>query len=338
MVLIKNTNSLEAFQMREIDDPIIESDEVGIDVETSGLNFADVMARQGHYRDAPPLPSVIGYEVVGKIYQVGADVVDLKVGDRVVAFTRFGGYAKKAKVSFRGAVKIPDAASSAESCALATQFTTAYYCIEEAMRVHKGDKILIQAAAGGVGIGLVQLATHHGLEIWGTAGGEKKCEFIKELGVHHAIDYKKYDFKEYIESRWGARPLDIVIDSLGGVAFKKGYSLLSICGKIIGLGASSMSGSKFNIFRTVKEGLGFGLYHPAQLLMASQSMIGVNMLQVSDHKQNVLERCLKGVVDYYEKGILRPHVGGEFSIEELPKAHDYLGQRKSMGKVVVHWQ
>jgi len=150
--LVRYGSSDQAFEIREEEDPFPREGEVTLRVEASGLNFADVLARLGLYQDAPKIPCVLGYEVVGRIDRVGSGVERVRAGDRVTAFTRFGGYASHVVVDSRAVVSIPEDMDAGVAAALATQYCTAWYAAEEMVRLHKGDHVLIQAAAGGVGI------------------------------------------------------------------------------------------------------------------------------------------------------------------------------------------
>ncbi len=332
--IVKNSTPEKSFQIKETDQPKVANHEVGIKVEAFGLNYADVMARLGIYPDAPPLPAIVGYEVVGKIVEVGADVQNRKVGDRVVAMTRFGGYAEFAKTDARATAIIPENMNAGKATALATQYGTAYFAAEEMTRMQEGDHVLIQAAAGGVGTALVQLAKWRKCTIFGTAGSQKKIDYLKSQGVHYPINYREQDFVKEVKKVVGDRGLDLVFDSIGGNYIKKGFGLLGAGGRIIGYGAAQMTNANF--FKKIKIGLGFGFYSPIQLLSNSKSIIGVNMLRIADHRPDTIERCLKNVVALTEQGILNPVVGAEFKMNEIAKAHAFLQGRQSTGKVVVY--
>ncbi|NNC95363.1 MAG: zinc-binding dehydrogenase [Chitinophagales bacterium] len=334
--LIKNGKPEEAFEIREIDKPIPGHDQVLIKVEGFGLNFADVMARLGHYKDAPPLPAILGYDVVGTIDAKGEGVEEFNVGDRVTALTRFGGYAEFAVSDRRAIAKIPDDMDAGVGVALSTQYCTAYMLSIEMVRLHKNDHVLIHAAAGGVGTALIQIAQHHECIIFGTAGSDKKIQSLKDSGVHHAINYRKEDFAEVIRKIVGKRGLDVVFDPIGGSSVKKGFRLLGAGGRIITFGGSAMTQAK-GLLGKIRVGIGFGIYHPVAFLMNSRGMIGVNMLRIADQRPHMIERVMKKVVKMTEEGILKPEVGGEFSIDELADSHRFLESRKSMGKIIVRW-
>lgn len=338
VVLTKFGKSDKAFEIQERPMPKPKDHEICIKAEAFGLNFADVMARQGLYQDCPPLPAVLGYEVVGQVHAVGKDVEGFEVGQRVVSLTRFGGYAEYAVADARAAAVIPADMDYCVAAALATQYATAYYCAAYTTQLHKGEHVLIQAAAGGVGTALVQLAKSKGCIVYGTAGSEKKLEYLRSLGVDHPINYNTTDFAAYIEKTSGKNAIDVAFDSLGGSAVKKARKLLAIgTGRIVCYGAASRSGKGKGVFGDLKLVFGFGFLASVELLLKSQGVIGVNMLRIADNRPEALKVCIQAVVKMVEEGTLKPTIGGKFSVDEIAKAHDFLGGRKSIGKVAVHW-
>lgn len=328
----------EAFVLEEKKSIKLTDDfSVRVEVEAFGINFADVMARQGLYKDAPPTPCVIGYEVVGKIKEVGAKVSKVKVGTRVMCFTRFGGYASEIVAHESQAIAIPETMEAGVACALTTQYCTAYVCAEVMTTVHAYDHVLVQAAAGGVGTALVQLLKRKKATIYGTAGSDTKIKYLEKLGVDHPINYTKENFFEMIKKKRGKSGLDIVFDSLGGKAFRDGFKLLGSGGRIIGIGIAESAQSRGQMLGLAKLMMQFGLYHPALLLMQSKSIIGVNMLRLADDRRYVLEASLNAVLDLYLKGEISPVVGGVYNYKELSQAHTDLEFRQTVGKLVVTW-
>lgn len=334
-ILVKNTTADKAFEIREMPTPEPKEGEVLIKVEGFGLNFADIMARQGNYQDCPPLPAIIGYDVVGKVDKIGAGVDNVKPGDRVTAMTRFGGYAEYAITDYRACAKIGADYDLGKATALTTQYCTAYYCFEEMVNLYEGDAVLIHAAAGGVGTALVQLAKHKGCKIFGTASSPEKLAYLKEIGVDYPINYKKDDFVDAVKKEMGSHGLDAIFDAVGGDYVKKDLKILGSGGRLVLFGAATMTGA--NIFQKISAGLGFGFYHPAEFMMTSRAMIGVNMLRIADDRPMVLKRCLENVVKLIDQKVLDPTVGKVFSINELAEAHEYLETRQSMGKITVKW-
>jgi NADPH2:quinone reductase len=326
-----------AFELREAPTPQAGAGQLRIAVEAFGLNYADVSARHGTYQDAPPLPSVLGYEVVGRIDAIGSGVTGFSQGQRVAALTRFGGYATAAVTDSRAAVAIPDDMDVGIAAALPTQGCTAYFCAEEMVRLHPGDHVLVQAAAGGVGTLLVQLAKHHGCYVYGTAGSDKKLEYLRAQGVDMPINYNREDFADTIRRARGSDGLDVIFDSIGGSAIRKGLQLLAAGGRIVCFGAASHEAGTFQLLRSAKFALSFGFPHPIPLLLNSRSILGVNMLRIADHRPLVLQRCMQNVAKLAFDGVLRPVVGGRFTASQLGEAHAFLEGRGSTGKIVVTW-
>ena len=294
------------------------------------------MARMGLYQDAPPMPSLIGYEVVGHVEAIGKDVKNFTIGDRVVAFTRFGGYAQKAKAPALACVKISESIPLAEATALATQYCTAYFAANISTRLFAADHVLVQAVAGGVGTALVQLAKLAGCTVYGTAGSDAKCEYLKKQGVDYPINYNTQDFTETIRKIRGGKGVDLVFDSLGGVTFGKGFKLLNPGGRIIGFGAAESSGSR-NPLNLIKLLFGFGWHNPAFLLMQSRTLVGLNMLRIADNRPDMMQFCLENVIKLYEEGKIKPVAGATFKSAKIAEAHNYVQSRKSIGKVAVEW-
>ena len=335
--IIKYGEPEKAFELQEKPTPVPAANEILVAVDAFGINFADIMARNGLYQDAPPLPAVIGYESVGRVEACGSDVKNkLEKGTRVVAFSRFGGYASHVVSDERAVVPIGEDMDAGVACALAVQYSTAWFCAEEMIRLRKGNHVLIQAAAGGVGTALVQLCKRHGCIIYGTAGSDKKLEYLRELGVDYPINYNTSDFATEIKK---LRPegVDVAFDSVGGKTFRKSFNSLNKGGRIVGYGAAENLGGGLQIWDTLKMVFNFGIYHPVQFLMNSRGMIGVNMLRIAGNHPDWLKICLESVVDLVKKGEIKPTVGGVFSADKLADAHRFVESRKSMGKVIVKW-
>jgi len=334
--LIKYGAASEAFRITETEKPGIESNEILIKVSSFGLNFADVMARRGLYQEAPPLPAVLGYEAVGVIEETGSNVKEWSVGQRVVAFTRFGGYAEYVKADQQALAAIPDNMDSGVATALSTQYCTAYYAAYDMANIHEGEVVMIHAAAGGVGIALTQLAHLRGCKVVGLAGSDEKIRFLKESGVELALNYRSVDFSVEVPAQLG-RKVDVIFDPVGGKSFKKDKKILDYGGRIVAYGASDQLNRRKGFISTMKLLFGFGFLHPVGLIVNSKGILGVNMLKIADHKPEILLNTLKSVVDLAEKGKIKPLVGKEYKAEEIAAAHDYFESRRSIGKIVLYW-
>src|SRR5687767_13543285 len=195
--VISRYGSPDVFQMREAADPTPAAGEVRIRVRAAGINFADILARLGLYPDAPKPPLVVGYEVAGYIDAVGRSVVGIAEGDRVVALTRFGGYADTVVVPADQAFHFPDGLSDAEAAAVPVNYLTASLALYRMAALAPGETVLVHNAGGGVGIAALQLARLRRAVVLGTASPLKHAA-LRSFGVEHTIDYRSADVAQAV--------------------------------------------------------------------------------------------------------------------------------------------
>ncbi|MCX7744952.1 MAG: zinc-binding dehydrogenase [Flavobacteriales bacterium] len=328
------------FFLSDVSDPIPKNDEVLIRVEAFGLNFADVMARLGLYQDAPPLPAILGYDVVGTVIESGDSNNNHLIGKRVVALTRFGGYAELAVAKIKAIAEIPSDFVAHEATALATQYCTAYYATHIATTVPHGSIVLIHAAAGGVGQALVQLCLAKKCKIIATCSSTAKQKLLTSWGVNYAINYSTSDFEEEIKKLSDFKGLDVIFDSIGGSFFKKNLRLLAPGGKMVCYGGAQRSGKRnaFSFFKDIRFVLGFGIMSPIPFLIHSKSLIGINMLRIADNRPELIGLAMEAVIQLVnEQKIPRP-CGQSFSMNDLSIAHELLENRKTTGKLAILWK
>jgi NADPH:quinone reductase-like Zn-dependent oxidoreductase len=335
--LVKNGASGEAFEFREIAKPEPKSHEVLIKVEAFGLNYADVMARNGLYREAPPLPCVLGYEVVGVIEAVGAEMDQKLIGQRVLAFTRFGGYATYAISENMGFTVIGDM-NADHALTIATQGVTAYYMSSVVTNLFEGDHVLVHAGAGGVGSVLIQLCKEKGCTVIATAGSEEKMELMRSLGADHVINYRTEDYLQSCRRFLGDNRLDATFNPIAGSTFKKDYQLLGSGGRLLLFGGSERSGKNWGILSTLNFVRKMGLILPITMMMRSKSVIGVNMLKIGDNRRHILSKCMTDMVTLVKNGTIKPQIGQVFKSKDIVEAHHLLESRNSTGKITVHWE
>lgn len=331
--LVHYGDAIKAFQLSEIADPIVKSNEVLIEVEAFGLNFADVMARKKLYKAAPPIPCVLGYEVVGKVIAVSSGIDQSLIGKRVLAFTRFGGYAQKVAVSKDAIVEIGADDDAAVVMALATQYCTAYYSATIATNVQPGDTVLQHAAAGGVGLALTQLCKLKGAKVIGLVSDEQKKKFCLANGCDDVIIGENYS--EMLLSK-GIRP-DVIFNSVAGKSFQRDLKLISPGGRLVCYGAADRLKGGGSFFATLKFVLQMKRIIPVKLLMASQSVIGINMLQLADLRPDYLKTCMHDVYKLYSDKKISPVVHQVYEVSEIAKAHSDFENRKTIGKLVIKW-
>lgn len=334
--LTKFGKAHEAFEIREVADPVIGAGEVLVKVEVSGLNFADVLGRKGLYPALPAPPVIMGYDVVGIVESVGEGVSSNWIGKRVACLTRFGGYAEKVCTAVTGIAELPDSISSNDACALATQYVTALYMCEFIQNTKSGERVLIHAAAGGVGTALIQLLKVKGCEIFATVGSDDKVNALAKQGII-AVNYNSHDYEVEIKKHLGNASLDVTFNSIGGRTFKKDMRLLGAGGRLLLFGFSDRTSKWGGKLATLKLVFDMGRIIPLLLLGKSQSVLGVNMLKVADEHPQIIGRLLNQLVHMHSEGKIKPVIGGEYSYAEIAKAHQFLESRKSAGKIILKW-
>ena len=325
--------------MQERPDPPVGPGEVRIAVKAAGINFADTMARIGLYPDAPKPPCVLGYEVAGEVESVGEGVESLKVGDRVVAGTRFGGHAELVAVPAEQALSFPDSWSFEQATAVPVNYATAYAALITMGGLREGERVLVHAAAGGVGTAAVQIAKSVGAEIFGTASAAKH-DAIEAQGVQHAIDYRTQDFEAEVKRITGGEGVDVIIDATGPTNFRKDYRVLRQGGRLVMYGASELTSEGRRSIAKLARGLTsmplatIPWWKSLGALSENKMVGGLNMLSWWDRDQN-LDRLLEPLAEMLESGQLDPVVAEAFPFERAGDAHRLIGDRKNIGKVVL---
>ncbi len=333
-VWIPKVGGPQVLTVREAPDPEPAVGQVRIRVAAAGVNFADIMARMGLYPDAPPLPSVVGYEVAGHIDRVGPGVVGLVPSARVLALTRFGGYSDSIVVPASQVAPMPEGLSFEEAAAIPVNYLTAWLMLVRAGNVRVGEKVLIHAAAGGVGIAALQICRSRGAEVIGTASAGKH-QRLRDLGVAHCIDYGTQDFEAEVKRLTAGHGVDIVLDAVGGKSFAKSYRCLAPMGRLFLFGASSFApGQKRSLLAALRGFLALPAFKSMQLMNDNRGVHGINLGHLWDQAPQLRE-MLGEILDLVAKGTLRPCVDKTFSFEKAAEAHAYIQDRKNFGKVLL---
>src|SRR5262245_49238777 len=235
-IWITKAGGPDALEVRETADPEPGPGQVRIRVRAAGLCFADVMAAQGLYPDAPKPPCVVGYEAAGVVDALGDGSEGLRVGQRVLAVTHFGGHADVVCVPADQVTEIPDRAGFEEAAAIPIHYVTAYHLLFRVANVHPRERVLVHAAAGGVGTAVLQLCRAvDELVIFGTASAAKH-DVLRAEGCTYPIDYRAVDYATEIRKLTGGEGVDVVLDPLGGKDWRKGLKLLRAGGRQVELG------------------------------------------------------------------------------------------------------
>jgi NADPH:quinone reductase-like Zn-dependent oxidoreductase len=339
-VVLTGHGGPEVLQVQERPDPAVGPGEVRIDVKAAGINFADTMARVGLYPEAPKPPCVLGYEVAGAVESVGTGVDAVKLGDRVMAGTRFGGQASMVSVPEGQVIPLDDSFSYEQGAAFPVNYSTAYVALVIMGGLREGERALIHAAAGGVGISATQIARSRGAEIFGTASASKH-EAISAQGVDHPIDYRTTDFEQEVRRITDGEGVDLIMDATGPTNFRKDYRLLREGGRLIMYGASELATQQGRSIPTLARNLmrmpmaTMPWWKSLSILSENKGVFGLNMLAWQDREG--LDRVIEPLSKEVEERTIKidPVVAEAFPFERAGDAHRFIAERRNIGKVVL---
>ena len=244
--LLKKIGKPEVLKIQEVEEPRPKDNEVKVKIKRIGFNYAEVLSRRGQYSWAPKRPYVPGMETFGEVVEIGSNVTGVKVGDKVITGSQFGGYAEYISVPGHLVFPAMEEYTDDENAAFLVNYMTAWVALVKLGKMASTDRVLIHAAAGGVGTAAVQLAKAMGCEVFGTASQQEKLELIAKLGVDHPINYRTEDFHEVIKSK--VDEVDVVLEVVGGEVFKKSIELLNPFGRLVVAGYASIPLKKWNPF------------------------------------------------------------------------------------------
>jgi len=307
--------------LEDAPEPALASGSVRVAVRAAGVNFADVHFRKGEYFVKPVFPQIPGLEASGVVEAVGDGVGELRAGDRVIAFATGGAYAEKLVVPAEYTFPIPDALSFEDAAALGVQGLTALHVLTLAGRMQRGDRVLVHAAAGGVGSLAVQLAKLRGASlVVGTASTEAKCALVRDLGADLAIDYRQGDFVQQIKAR-SREGVDVICEMLGGTEiYKRNLACLAPFGRMVVYGAAS--------------GELRGTMEPVALMAKNASVIGYYLTTVV-RRRDACAPAIAELADHVVAGRLRILRGATLPLERAADAHRAIESRASTGKIVL---
>lgn len=329
----------KVMELKEMPDPQPKAGEALIRVKMIGVNFADLLQRMGVYPGTPKPPMIPGLEVAGVVEKVieaprGSEGEELRPGDAVTALTRFNAYAEWVSVPLRNVFKLPAGMPFEDAAAIPVNYLTAYQAMFTMGNLQSGDRILIHGAAGGVGIAAVQLAKSHGLVIFGTAGPSKQ-DTLKRMGVDHAIDYEKSDVVSVVR-KFAPDGIEMVMDPIGGKSFSQSYACLGSMGRLVVYGFSAAAGpeGKKSFLRGGKALLETPRFQPLKLMGDNISVIGLSLGKMAT-RSSVLRKELADLCALYGTGKIKPVIAKAFPMKEAAVAHQFIHDRKNIGKVLL---
>lgn len=335
IVIIRKGGS-ENLQIQSVELPEPEPGQVRIKVQASGVNFADVMMRLGLYPDAPKLPAVPGYEVAGVVDAVGAGVEDHWLDKPVLAMCNFGGYSEYVCLDPKLVHLRPEGVSAIQGAALLVNYLTAWQMVMVMAPARKGDLVLVQSAAGGVGQAVIQLCHLAGARVVGSASSAKH-DGLREQGLEYVFDSRRRDFATAVRAATGGHGVDIALEPRNGPWIMESYHAMAKCGRLVLFGfshaATGSSSGTLSSLRTL-AGIPWLKLNPIRLMNDNKSMAGVNLGRMWDmgHKTN---QWVESLLELLSAGKIDPVIDSVIPFSKAKEAHLRLENRLNVGKVIL---
>ena len=331
-VVIPRRGPPEVLEVREVPDPVVQPATVRIRVRAAGINFSDLLTRQGLYPDAPKLPCTVGYEVAGVVDAVGPGVAAVRAGDRVIASPKFGGQSELVVVPTGSVFPLPEGWTFEQGAAFPVVYLTAHHMLVRVAAAQRGESVLVHAAAGGVGLAVAELGRILGLRVIGLASPAKHG-VLREYGVE-PLDSRDPRWFEAAR-RLRPRGVDVVLDAVGGDSWRHGYELLAPAGRLVCYGASALSeGTSRNLVKILWRLMRFPRFGPLAMMNDNRSVAGVNLGHLWT-EEALLKPQMEALLRYAREGKVTPRVDRAFAFAEAAQAHTYIHERRNVGKVVL---
>lgn len=317
-IRIHENGGPDVMQLDEVATPAPAADEVQIRLEASGVNFIDIYQRRGLYPG--DLPAGLGMEGAGTATAVGENVTTVQVGERVAYAMTRGAYAEYATIPAWMAVPVPDGVSTEQAAAVMLQGMTAHYLSHSTYPLQAGETALVHAAAGGVGLLLVQMAKRRGARVIGTVSTEEKAQLARAAGADEVIRYTETDFEDAVQELTGGQGVHVIYDSVGKDTFEKGLNCLRPRGYMVLYGQSSGPVAPFDLqvlnakgsLFTTRPSLGHYVADRAELMARATDLF-----------------------QWIAAGELDVRIDTTFPLADAPAAHRYMEERRSKGKVLL---
>ncbi len=319
-VICKAYGDYHDLVLEEVPDPVPGPGEVVIDVKAAALNFPDVLLVQGLYQMKPDLPFTPGAECAGIISAVGEGVQNFKIGDAVIAYTRYGAFAQKVLAPEAALVLLPRDMPFDAGASLTTTYATSYYALKQRARLQSGETLVVLGAAGGVGLAAVELGKAMGARVIAAASTDEKLALAREHGADDGINYEREDLKAAIKAATGGQGADVIYDPVGGRYSEPAFRAIGWNGRhlVIGFAAGEIPKIPLNL-----------------PLLKTASIVGVFWGAWAMREPKAYARNMAEILDFYKTGKIRVAVTARFSLEDFLRGFDALAKRQATGKLVL---
>lgn len=323
-LVVKEHGPIENLLLEDVPDPRPGPGEVLVDVHAASINFPDLLVIGGTYQNLPPRPFSPGKDMAGVVAAVGPGVTAVKPGERVAAQNEYGAYAERCVVPELNCYAMPPTMSFADAAAMGLTYGTAHFALVERARYQPGETVLVNGAAGGVGIATIQVAKALGATVVASVSSAAKAELARANGADHVVRTDVADlreaFRKQVYDAIGKRGVDIIVDPVGGDVFDASMRVIAWSGRLIIVGFAE------GRIPEVKAG---------HLLVKNVSLIGLQYSSYRDREPQKVQEVQRELFALYEAGKLKPHVMREFPLAQYKDALYTVRERKVVGKVVI---
>lgn len=319
-VLCDRWGGPDVLRIGEAPEPAPGPDDVLIAPVAWGVNFADLVLMGGTYHLKPPLPFIPGMEIAGEILTVGHSVTRFQPGDRVAAYVESKGFADRVVASSSATMPLPPTMKFVEAAGFAVTYGTAYIALVHRAQLQPGETLLVLGAAGGVGLAAVEIGRHLGATVIAAASTDDKLIVCQQHGAHHLINYQDEDLVARVRSVTPQRGVDVVFDPVGGDAFDSALRCVAFEGRMIVIGFASG--------RIPNPSAG-------RILIKNCSVLGSSWTFTLAHRPDVIRKAFDELSNWYDKGVLQPHISHLFKFERVSEALHLIADRKVTGKVIL---
>tara|TARA_B100000530_G_C15932049_1_gene477302 strand:- start:1574 stop:2596 length:1023 start_codon:yes stop_codon:yes gene_type:complete len=332
-VIYPRTGGVDSIEIVECPEPTPGPKQVRVRIHRAGINFADLMMRQGLYGSNPDPPFTPGYEASGEVVEVGSEVSSLSCGDRVLAMTGFGGYSEQVVLDSNRVIKIPDSVTYDQAAAIPVTYGTAFHMLVHLGGITSGDTVLVHHAAGGVGTAVAQISKAYGASlVVGTASTPKK-EFVESMGVTF-VDRDSEDFVKVCKEMTGGRGVHHALDPVAGSNLMESYKALRKGGKLYLFGASNaVKGDKRSILSAFRMWRSTPRFDPLKMMRSNKAIFGVHMGLLED--EAIFKGHLATLSEMLLKGQIEPIIDSVWRFEDVAKAQLHMHDRKNRGKILL---
>jgi len=319
-LLCKQFGPPESLVLEDVPSPKAGAGEVVVSIKAASVNFPDVLIIQNKYQFKPPLPFSPGSELAGVVKEIGADVRNVKPGDKVIAFTTFGAFAEEVKTEAARLLPMPEGMGFDAAASFILTYGTTDHALRDRAQLKAGESLLVLGAAGGVGVAAIEIGKALGARVIACASSEDKLAVCRQHGADECINYATEDLRERIKALTGGKGVDVIYDAVGGPYTEPAFRSIAWRGRhlVIGFAAGDIPKLPLNL-----------------ALLKGASVVGVFWGDFTRREPQAFAESARQLARWYKEGRLKPHVSATFPLEKAADAMNLLASRKAKGKVVV---